>query len=116
MKVVKIEKSRWDAGLQAIDGDYRLFGPAKAKEGHAFKELEKGESPDFNLLNTRLSPKAIAFPQSEDILEFSLDETAEDHNIMKEIAGDPTPRAVIGIRPCDARAIALLNLNFDTPE
>ena len=62
MKVVKIEKTRWDAGLQAIGGDYRLFGPVKAREDHEFKELEKGELPDFNLLNTRLSPKAICLP------------------------------------------------------
>ena len=116
MKVVKIEKNRWDAGLEALGGDYRLFGPVKAKEGHEYKALEKGESPDFNLLNTRLSPKAIVFPQSEDIIEFSLDESVEDHHIMKEVAGDPTPRAVIGVRPCDARAMTLLNLNFDTPE
>jgi sulfhydrogenase subunit beta (sulfur reductase) len=116
MKVVKINKARWDAGLDALKGDYRLFGPVKAKEGHAYKVLDKGESPDFNLLNTRLSPKAIVFPQSEEIIEFSLDENDDDHHIMKAVADDPTPRAVIGMRPCDARAMTLLNLNFDTAE
>ncbi len=116
MKVIKIEKNRWADGLQAMSGSYRLFGPVKAKEGHEIKALGKGESPDFNLLNTRLSPKAVAFPQSEDILEYSLDENAKDHHIMKAVTGDLSPKAVIGIRPCDARAMALLNLNFDTPE
>ncbi len=116
MKVIKIEKNRWDAGLQAMGASYRLFGPVKAKEGHEFKLLEKGAAPDFNLLNTRLSPKAIVFPQSEEILEFSLDENAEDHHIMKAVSRDLPPGAVIGIRPCDARAMTLLDLNFDTPE
>jgi len=35
---------------------------------------------------------------------------------MKEVEKDLTPRAVIGIRPCDARGMALLDLNFDTHE
>jgi len=116
MKVVKIEKNRWETGLDALCDAYRLFGPVKAKEGHELKELAQGEFPDYNMLNTRLSPKAIAFPQSEDILEFSLDPNEEDHHIMKEVVGNLTPRAVIGMRPCDARALALLDLNFDTEE
>jgi sulfhydrogenase subunit beta (sulfur reductase) len=116
MKVIKIDKNRWTDGLETLAASYRLFGPVKAKEGHELKELEQGEAPDFNMLNTRLSPKSIVFPQSEDILEYSLDETREDHHIMREVEKDLTPRAVIGIRPCDARAMALLDLNFDTPE
>ena len=116
MKVIKIDKNRWSAGLETLGASYRLFGPVKAKEGHEFRALEQGEAPDFNMLNTRLSPKAIIFPQSEDILEYSLDETREDHHIMKEVEKDLTPRALLGIRPCDARAMTLLDLNFDTPE
>ena len=35
---------------------------------------------------------------------------------MKEAAKDYSPRAVVGIRPCDAKAMQLVRLNFDTPE
>jgi ferredoxin len=35
---------------------------------------------------------------------------------MKEIQKDYTPQAVIGIRPCDAKAFILVRKNFDTPE
>jgi hypothetical protein len=72
--------------------------------------------PDMDLVNTRLSPKALLFPQSEEMLEYSLDESRDDHHIMKEVARDDSPRAVVGIRPCDAKATLLVKLNFDTPD
>jgi hypothetical protein len=93
MKIVKIEKANWEAGLGRLSGSYRLFGPVKEEEFHNFKELTRGEAPDLNYLNTRLSPKAIIYPQSEIMFEYSLDESAEDHHIMN-----------------------LVRLNFDTPE
>ena len=73
MTLVKIEKKNWAEGLTAAADAYRLFGPVKEKDYHQFKELEKGEMPDFEMVNTRLSPKALLFPQSEEMLEYSLD-------------------------------------------
>jgi ferredoxin len=35
---------------------------------------------------------------------------------MKEVDNSYSPQAVIGIRPCDAKAFLLVRLNFDTPE
>jgi ferredoxin len=116
MTLVTIAKKQWIEGLTAAAETYRLFGPVKEKDWHRFKALEKGELPDLEMNNTRLSPKALLFPQSEEMLEYSLDETRDDHHIMKEVAKDYSPRAVVGIRPCDAKATELVKLNFDTPE
>lgn len=116
MKIIKIDKKNWVSGLEDLAGSYRLFGPAKEEEFHNFKELEKGVLPDLNYLNTRLSPKSLIYPQSEVMFEYSLDESREDHHIMKEADKDYSPRAVIGIRPCDATAFILVRKNFDTPE
>ncbi len=116
MKLLKIDKSKWVQGLETAAQKYRLFGPVKEKDSHDFKTLEKGETPDFDMVNTRLSPKSLLFPQSENMLEYSLDESNQDHHIMKEIQKDYSPRAVIGIRPCDAKATCLVRLNFDAPD
>ncbi len=116
MTLVTIDKENWEKGLAAAADTYRLFGPAKEKDWHQLKELDNGELPDLNMVNTRLSPKALLFPQSEDMLEYSLDETQDDHHIMKEVAKDYAPRALVGIRPCDAKATELVKLNFDTPD
>jgi len=116
MKIFSISKDNWSDGLGSLTESYRLFGPVKEAEFHNFKELEKGRTPDLNCLNTRLSPKSIIYPQSEALLEYSLDESREDHHIMREVDTDYSSRAIIGIRPCDAKAFLLVGHNFDTPE
>jgi ferredoxin len=50
------------------------------------------------------------------MFEYTLDENQDDHHILKEIDKDYSPRAIIGIRPCDAKAFQLVRRNFDTPE
>ena len=116
MKIIKIDKSQWAAGLDQAAKAYRLFGPVKEKDFHSFKPLANGLQPDLTCLNTRLSPKAIVYPQSEVMFDYSLDERRDDHHQMKEAAKDYSPKAVIGIRPCDAKAFVLVRLNFDTPD
>lgn len=116
MTLVKIDKKNWAGGLTAAADAYRLFGPVKEKGSHQFKALEKGQLPDLDMVNTRLSPKALLFPQSDAIIEYSLDSSREDHHIMKEVAKDDAPRAVIGMRPCDAKSTLLVKLNFDAPD
>jgi sulfhydrogenase subunit beta (sulfur reductase) len=112
MKVIQIQKKDWAEGLRRLREDYRLFGPVKDKEFHLFRELNGDELPDLAFSNTRLSPKSIVYPQSEALLTSS----GEDRNILTEVEKDYRPRAVIGIRPCDAKAYCLVRLNFDTPE
>jgi ferredoxin len=116
MKIVKLDKKNWADGLNTLRKSYQLFGPVKDNTYHNYKALETDEQPDLSFLNTRLSPKAILFPQSEAIIEYSLDSNQADHHIMKTIDIDETPRAILGIRPCDAKAVRLVNLNFDTAE
>ena len=116
MKLVKIDKKQWAEGLDSLRESFRLLGPVKEEAYYSFKTLEQGELPDFTFLNSRLSPKSILFPQSEAIVEYSLDLREADHHVMKAVETDASPRAVLGIRPCDAKAVTLVNLNFDTPE
>ena len=116
MKAVKIDRKDWAPGLDKLFTNYRLFGPVKDDQLHQFKELNKGELPDFIFLNTPLSPKSIIYPQSELMFKYTLDEKHKDHHIMQEVDKDYSPRAVIGIRPCDAASFLLVRKNFDTPE
>ena len=116
MKVIKIDKKNWEKGVESLKGSYLLMGPVKEKTNYNYKRLAKGEQPDLNFSNTVLSPKSIVFPQSEVMLEYTLDEKKENHHIMKEPEHDYSPVAVIGIRPCDAKSFSLVKLNYDTPE
>ncbi len=87
MTIVKIDKKNWAEGLTAAADAYRLFGPVKEKAYHQFKELENGQLPDLDLVNTRLSPKALLFPQSEEMLEYSLDTTHDDRVLTRSRSG-----------------------------
>jgi len=116
MNVIKIDKKNWAEGLKRLADKFQLFGPVQKDEFHIFKELHKDELPDLSLQNTRLSPKSVVYPQSETLFEYTLDEKQEDHHILKEIDKDTSPRVVVGIRPCDAKAFLLVKRNFDAPE
>jgi ferredoxin len=113
MKFIKIDKTEWSKGLESLQNSFDLFGPVKEKGFHTFKALAAGETPDLDMQNTRMSPKNLVFPQSESLMTYSLDANDEDCNICKESPKDYSPRAVIGIRPCDAKAMVLVHMNFD---
>ena len=116
MKVVKIDKAKWDQGIDKLKSAYRLFGPVKQKECFEFKELTEKEKPDLSGQNTRMSAKGLIYPQTQKMFTYTLDETQPDHHLLQPVADDPQPHAVIGIRPCDADAFLLVKRNFDTPD
>ena len=113
MKVIKIDKAQWTEGLDALRKGYRLYGPVKEKEIACFRELADGQTPDSEIKNTRLSPKSLVFPQSEAMMAYSLDKNDDEQGICKDVSKDYSPRAVLGIRPCDAKAMVLVHMNFD---
>lgn len=113
MMVMKIEKTEWNAGLDALRSTFRLFGPVKEKAFYNFKELAAGEVPDLEMQNTRMSAKSLVFPQSETLMAYSLDENDAEKGICKEVPKDYSPRVVLGMRPCDAKAMVLVHMNFD---
>jgi len=118
MKVIKIDKKDWAGGLEKSRSAYRLVGPFKGngKQFPVFKELDKGQEPDLTALNTVISPKSIAFPQSEVMFEYTMDEKSKDRNLLKRPKKNYSSCAVIGIRPYDATAFLLVKKNFDTAD
>ncbi len=116
MKVIKIDKKNWTAGIDQLKKAYRLYGPVKEKSYFSFKALGADDKPEMRFSNTRLSPKSIIYPQTEVILSYSTDEADENHGVLQEVQKDYSPRAIIGIRPCDAYSYLLVRRNFDTPE
>lgn len=113
MKVIKIDKAEWTQAMEALRESFRLFGPVRQRDYANFKELATGETPELEIQNTRLSPKSLVFPQSETMMDYSLDKEDEEQGICKEAPKDYSPRAVLGMRPCDAKAMVLVHMNFD---
>ncbi len=89
-----------------------IWGPRSVDGQAEFGPLGQGVEPELDYRNTRLSPKAMAFPQSERMFLFSTDRGREDAFILKEVAGGDEPQVAFGIRPCDARAFLILDKVF----
>jgi sulfhydrogenase subunit beta (sulfur reductase) len=109
-------KKEWTRALDGLKDAYKIFVPVKDGDFHSFACLNGGNEPDFDYQNSRLSPKSVVYPQSERMFEYSLGKDAPDANILKETSKDYSPRALVGIRPCDAHAFQIVKINFDNPE
>ena len=114
MEQVKIKKEAFSDFLNSLKGSYQIYGPVRQAEVTNFMLIEDAAEMDLCFQNSHLSPKFLFLPQSERVFEYSLDPARHDANILKEVPKDYSPRVVIGIRPCDARAFNLLDANFDT--
>jgi sulfhydrogenase subunit beta (sulfur reductase) len=102
--------------LKKAQDAYRIFVPVKEGDFHSYRLLDQGTRPNLDFQNTRLSAKSLVYPQSERMFECLLDSDAPEKGILKEPVKDYTPRAVVGIRPCDAQAFYIVKKNFDNAE
>ncbi|MGD8314261.1 MAG: 4Fe-4S dicluster domain-containing protein [Syntrophobacterales bacterium] len=110
-----INKSDLPSLISRLMDHYRVYAPVRHQGMTNFQEISSADQVDLSLANTTLSPKSIMLPHSESMFEFSLDRTANQAGILLEVETDLAPRVIFGIRPCDAKAFQLLDLNFDTP-
>lgn len=111
-----IKKEELEKLLEILNKSYEVFAPVREGGYHRFQRLTGDERVDLDFSNTRLSPKSLLFPQSERLFEFNLDEASEEAHILKEAPKEFPSAVVFGIRPCDAKALRLVNVNFDNPE
>jgi ferredoxin len=116
MKMLKIHKEKLSDFLDKLKNAYRLYGPVRCEDIYCFAPIQDGSEMDLSFHNSRLSPKSLLLPQSERMFEYTLDPSEDDAHILREVQKDYSPQAVIGIRPCDAKAFRLVEVNFDTPE
>ena len=93
--------------LRSLGRSYQVFGPKQEGGEVRFGPADGEVLLDYQ--NSRLSPKEFFFPQSERMFEFNADPKAEDAFLLKERPADLRPRLLFGIRPCDAKAFAVLD-------
>ena len=65
-----IKKERFREFLKSLQENHEVFVPIKDGEFYTFKPLTDEKDINFDLLNTRLSPKSLLFPQSERMFEY----------------------------------------------
>ncbi|MFC1932793.1 4Fe-4S dicluster domain-containing protein, partial [Chloroflexota bacterium] len=87
-----------------------IFVPSK--DGIA--TMAKWDGKDTSFLdwyrNTVVPPKASFFPPMEEM--FSFQKSGEGHQIQPPVS-DEHKQLIFGIRPCDAKALAMLDMTFE---
>jgi len=110
-----IKKTELSNFMDQLMEKHRVYAPVRQQDMINFQEISSADQVDLRFTNTKLSPKSILLPQSEAMFAFQVHRTSEQAGILHEIETEDFPRVIFGIRPCDARAFQLLDLNFDTP-
>jgi ferredoxin len=110
------KKEEWVRSLESLMDFYKIFAPFNEGDSHSFRLMKKGTTPDFGFQNSRLSPKFALFPQSERMFEYTHDENDAQAHILKEATKECASQAIIGIRPCDALAFQIVEVNFDNSD
>ena len=105
----KCPLSNLNAVFEEIAKNNMLFMPVDRNDGKAeYKRWEKGDEWSEQL-NTVRSPKDLFFPQTENLMEF------KTNGKSIEIIDTRTARedfVVFGVRPCDAKALEILDRVF----
>lgn len=94
--------------LQTWRADYEVYAPQALHNFTHFLPLEDGFELAFNKAhNTRIPPKALFLPTSEALLKFTR------FGGYEAVSTQVPPRLIFGIRPCDARAMTMLDAVFE---
>jgi ferredoxin len=67
---------------------------------------------NLDFTNTYMSPKSHLFPQTERLMAFHNDPNKPNSYVYQSLGGHDEPAVVFGIRPCDARGLAVSNKVF----
>lgn len=84
-----------------------LWVPVEKRGLIEFAPLAEGPAPILDYSNTAVPPKALLFPQTETLYRFQ-----SGHNRPESASLPEEELILLGIRPCDARAISITGRLF----
>jgi len=105
-----LPKEKLSTLIAALQAGYRVLAPMEHQGGLRFAPVDDPDRVRLNYRNTPTSPKAAFFPQVECMMRFSRE--LASHNVVTSVPVDTTPTVLLGVRPCDARALLLLDSIF----
>jgi len=103
-----IGKTDLIAFLKELGGKYNVLAPAKKDGSISYEPISSPEEVIFEFPNSLKTPKEFFFPQSEVLFTFNGAEKSSDEQMP-----DSKPQVLFGIRPCDSKALVLLDNVFD---
>jgi len=95
--------------LDSLKANYQVYAPVKQDNYAMFKAITSGSDAVLDYSNSKIPPKGILFPQSEELFCYKVDE--QGAHLEEKI--DTQQKVIFGIRPCDAKSITLLDNVFN---
>jgi len=105
MEQNKIAKTRLGELLAAVAADYAIYGPRADGDVVAFGRINADDELMLDYRNSTISPKELFLPRAETVYEF------DGENLVDDVLPQEK-RVIFGMRPCDCRALALLDQTF----
>jgi len=107
-----LEKRSLPSWVKKLDS-WTVYAPRKDENERWNYDIAGSDSVGLDFTVTTLPAKALIFPQREIFLEF-LKTAAENRETLevKEVLPGEKPVVIFGVRPCDAKAISLLDKVF----
>jgi sulfhydrogenase subunit beta (sulfur reductase) len=84
-----------------------VYAPVRVKDWTEFRRISSLAEADLTQVNTKLSARGLLFPQCETMFRF---ETSRPDKA--EETDQPETQVILGLRPCDAAGIAVLDKFF----
>ncbi|NPA95756.1 MAG: hypothetical protein GXO58_10070, partial [Thermodesulfobacteria bacterium] len=97
-----------------MSNEGEVFAPMDTGKGYVdWRKVENGHEPEISPGVPKGSIKTFFFPQPEPLFEFNARPKAPDAFILKEPHCPGQQRILFGVRPCDARSVALNSLPYE---
>ncbi|MCB2189703.1 MAG: 4Fe-4S dicluster domain-containing protein [Deltaproteobacteria bacterium] len=107
-----LAKDKLDAFVGKLGEGREVFAPVLQDGKLVWGAVEKAGDLASDFSNTEMSPKHFFFPQTECMMRFKNQKDDPEGFIMKAEPLLETPRVLLNIRPCDAKAFQVLDLIF----
>jgi len=104
-----IRKDEFHNLLAKLTENYQVFAPVSKGKLVVFEEIHAEDEISLDYSNAEKSVKELFFPQRERLFTFNIPQGNE----IREPAPSDKKRVILGIRPCDARSVSLLDNVFD---
>ncbi len=87
-------------------GGKRVIAPVDKGGKILFEEVDSAAAMATDYVQTTLSAKDALLPRCEEMMRFT---TGQSNVTMEKAPDAPAPAVIFGVRPCDARSIAVVN-------
>jgi ferredoxin len=86
---------------------YKVYAPVENNDTILFEQIKKPSEVSLHFCNSEVPPKALLFHQTETLFKFTPGTKAKIESVDID-----EKKVIFGIRPCDAKSIAILDHAF----